>query len=70
MEKSKKQKSKQPIEEIKYWLIEITLTSGEFLQFYVKALTQFDAYEKAEGYSLMAENELLKNKFKQFRLLT
>lgn len=35
---------------IRYWMIEQTLTSGEVLNFYVKAKTQYDALEKAEGF--------------------
>ena len=56
--KSLKGKEKQPM---KYWLVEITLTSGEGLQFYVKARNQIEAYEKADDYSELAENkELMK----------
>jgi hypothetical protein len=66
METQKKSTKKQPM---RYWLVEITLTSGEILQFYVKALTQFDAYEKAEGYTYWVSNEKLKNKLKTFRLM-
>jgi hypothetical protein len=65
MESSKSSK-KQPM---KYWLVEITLTSGEILSFYVKALTQFDAYEKADGYAWWIDNEKLKSKLKTFRLM-
>lgn len=52
---------KQPL---KCWLVEITLTSGEDLQFYVTAKDEFMAYEKADAYAIMAENEELKNYFK------
>ena len=51
------------------WLVEITLTSGEVLQFYVSGLTQFDAYEKADGYTYWMTNEKLKNKLSTFRLV-
>lgn len=45
---------KQPIN---YWLVEITLTSGEGLQFYVSAKDKFDAYKKADEYAIIAENQ-------------
>jgi hypothetical protein len=70
---------KQPVEKklspeekakiINYWLVEITLTSGEILQFYVSGLTQFDACEKAESYTYWMANEKLKSKLKTFRLM-
>ena len=67
-----KSSKKQPVAKkpkgMRYWLVEITLTSGEILQFYVKALTEFDAYEKADGYTYWVSNEKLKNKLK-FRLM-
>jgi hypothetical protein len=57
--------------QMKYWLVDITLTSGECLQFYVKAITQHYAYEKADEYAFMAENnEKLKLMLKQFRLFS
>ena len=55
---------------IKYWLVEITLTSGRVLQFYVSAKTQSDAYEKADGYAKLAKYEQFSNLFSQFRLRT
>lgn len=66
METKKVESRKQPI---KYWLVEITLTSGEILEFYVKAINQFEANEKADGYAILAQNGALKNYFKKFRLL-
>lgn len=67
MNMNKEKKSgKQPM---KYWLVEITLTSGEILEFYVKAINQFEANQKADGYAVLAQNRLLKNYFKQFRLM-
>lgn len=67
MNMNKEKKSgKQPI---KYWLVEITLTSGEILEFYVKAINQFEANEKADGYAVLAENDKLKNYLKKFRLM-
>ena len=54
---------------MRYWLVEITLTSGECLQFYVKAITQHYAYEKADYYAFIAErDETIKNKLKKFGL--
>jgi hypothetical protein len=61
-------KPKQPIP-IRYWLVDITLTSGEVLQFYVKALTIGDAYEKADGYADLVSNDVLRNKLKTFKLM-
>jgi cell division protein FtsI/penicillin-binding protein 2 len=70
---SKKQlvPKKKKIDEkvFRYWLVEFTLTSGEILQFYVNGLTQFDAYEKADGYKYWIANEKLKNKLSTFRLM-
>ena len=55
---------------MRLWLVEITLTSGEILSFYVKALTHQFAYEKADEYAEIAENNnALKALMKQFRLL-
>jgi len=56
--------------ELKYWFVEIVLTSSEILHFYVKALTEFDAYEKADYYSSLVSNDDLKNKLKFFKLMT
>jgi hypothetical protein len=53
---------------LKCWLVEITLTSGESTQFYVTAKTQFDAYEKADGYKFWLSDEKLRNELKKFRL--
>lgn len=68
---------KQPVEKPnanvvgkRYWLVEITSTDGEILQFYVSGLTKFDAEEKALGYSYWMANEKLKSKLKTFRLMT
>jgi hypothetical protein len=68
METKEKKTQKQP-NVMHYWLVEITLTSGEILEFYVKALTLSDAYEKADTYAVLAENEALKNYLKKFRLM-
>jgi len=62
----KKKKTKKP--PMKYWLVELTLTSGRVRMFYVKAIYQYNAYEKADYYASLAENEklfdLTTNKFK------
>ena len=39
---------------MKYWLVDITLTSGKDLQFYVSAMTEEFAYIKATEYAEMA----------------
>jgi hypothetical protein len=58
MDKKKaKAKSKKP--PMKYWLVELTLTSGRVRTFYVKARFQHDAYEKADYYASLASNKQL-----------
>ena len=54
---------------INYWLVEITLTSGEILKFYVSAQTLFFAEEKAHEYACWMTDEKLKNKLSTFRLM-
>lgn len=54
---------------MKYWLVEFTLTSGKTAQFYVKAKTQFDAYQKADEYTFWLGNETLESKLKTFKLM-
>ena len=44
---------------MKYWLVELTLTSGRVRTFYVKARFQQDAYQKADYYASLASNEKL-----------
>jgi len=57
MLENQKDYQKQPM---KYWLVEIELTSGDMLQFYVSAINQTEAYKKADGYAEMASgNEKL-----------
>jgi len=70
MDKKKaKAKSKKP--PMKYWLVELTLTSGRVRTFYVKARYQHDAYEKADYYADLASNKQLFDKLtSEFRLLT
>lgn len=52
-----------------YWNVDITLTSGEVLNFYVKSLTISDAYEKADGYVFWVSNDVLRNKLMKFTLM-
>jgi hypothetical protein len=54
---------------MRVWLVEITLTSGEIQKFYISAPRQFDAYEKADGYSYWLADVRLKNKLSTFRLM-
>lgn len=65
MDKKKQKSEKQPI---KYWLVELMLTSGDVRMFYVKARNQFEANEKADGYASLAENkkifDAVTNKFR------
>ena len=56
MVKKKKITEKPPI---KYWLVELTLTSGDVRMFYVKARNQFEANEKADEYASLASNKKL-----------
>jgi len=64
---TKKKKAEKP--PMKYWLVELTLTSGRVLNFYVKARFQHEAYEKADAYAVLAENEKLSQKLSIFRLM-
>lgn len=57
-EKTREGNQKQPM---LYWLVGITLTSGEELQFYVSAKDKFEAYKKADAYAEIAENESMAN---------
>lgn len=54
---SKQKKADKP--PMKYWLVELTLTSGRVRTFYVKARFQHDAYEKADYYAGLVSNEKL-----------
>ena len=67
-QKSEEPKPKKP-QGLRCWLVEIPLTSGKSIQFYVTAKTQFDAYEKADGYRFWVDNEKLRNKLSKFRLM-
>jgi hypothetical protein len=53
---------------MRLWLVELSLTSGKSTQFYVTAKTQFDAYEKADGYKFWLSDEKLRDKLSTFRL--
>lgn len=65
---NKKKKAEKP--PMKYWLVEFTLTSGRVRTFYVKARYQFEAYEKADYYASLVENEKLFDlATKKFKLL-
>lgn len=57
---------KQPV---RYWLVDISLTSGLVLQFYVKALTIGDAYRKADEYADWVSNPQLLNHLRTFKLM-
>jgi hypothetical protein len=54
---------------MRVWLVEITSTDGEIQRFYVSGMTQFDAYEKADGYKHWLADEKLKNNLSNFRLM-
>ena len=58
MDDEKKESKKPPM---KYWLVELTLTSGRVRTFYVKARYQQHAYDKADYYASLASNEQLFN---------
>jgi hypothetical protein len=66
--KQEEPKPKKP-QGLKCWLVEISLTSGKSTQFYVTAKTQYDAYEKADGYVFWLYDEKLRNKLSKFRLM-
>ena len=59
MNMNKKKKADKP--PMKYWLVELTLTSGRVRTFYVKARFQYEAYRKADYYASLASNEKLFN---------
>ena len=68
MDKKKKKSKKPPM---KYWLVELTLTSGRVRTFYVKARYQSDAYETADYYASLVNNkQLFELLTDDFRLLT
>ena len=68
MKNQKKRAEKPPM---KYWLVELTLTSGRVRTFYVKARYQEDAYNTADYYAGLVKNEkLFELSTKKFKLLT
>lgn len=52
-----------------YWMVTLTLTSSEEINFYVKAKTLQDALAIAEDYKFIAEDEKLKAKAKNKLML-
>ena len=68
MDRRKKKSEKPPM---KYWLVELTLTSGRVRTFYVKARFQYEAYRTADYYAGLAENKQLFDMLtSEFQLLT
>ena len=67
MNKSKLENQEKPIH---YWFVDITLTSGEVLEFYVKALTISDAYDKANEYTYWVSNEKLLSLLRKFKFMS
>ena len=59
MNKNSKKKQKNEKVPLRYWLVELTLTSGEVRTFYVKAKYQYEAYKKADYYASLVSNEKL-----------
>ena len=64
MENKKKSIQKQPT---KCWLVEITPTGCDTLQFYVTAINQFEAQKKADDYAELAEHKELRKFYGNFR---
>jgi hypothetical protein len=66
---NKKKRAEKP--PMKYWLVELTLTSGRVRTFYVKARYQYEAYKKADYYaSLVSNKQLFELTTGKFRLLS
>ena len=61
MMSNKKKKAEDEKVPMRYWLVELTLTSGRVRTFYVKARYQYEAYKSADYYASLAENEKLFN---------
>lgn len=51
-----------------YWLVQFTLTSGQIVEFYVSAINEFEANQKAQEYRYIVEVPKLLNDFGKFRL--
>ena len=67
LENQKENTQKQPM---KYWLVDIELTSGDMLQFYVSAPDLKEAYWKADKYAeIAAGNESLMKFYRGFKRL-
>lgn len=67
---NKKKKAENEEIPMRYWLVELTLTSGRVRTFYVKARFQYEAYNKADYYVGLANNETLFNRATEnFKLL-
>lgn len=64
-----KRKKRSEHQSLKTWLADITLTSGDSLNFYVSAINQFEANKKADSYCEMAENGNLKKFYGGFKYL-
>ena len=64
MSKTRKDPKGQSKEPMKYWFVEITLTSGEGLQFYVSAKDEEHLQSKVDAYAIQMENEGLFNYYK------
>ncbi len=59
MMSNKKKKAEDEKVPMRYWLVELTLTSGRVRTFYVKAINQFEANKKADEYADLASNKKL-----------
>ncbi len=59
---NKKKKAENEDIPMRYWLVELTLTSGRVRTFYVKAINQFEANKKADYYAELVSNETLFNR--------
>lgn len=69
MNKNSEKKQKNEKVPLRYWLVELTLTSGEVRTFYVKARYQYEAYKKADYYASLANNEKLFKMVDTFKLM-
>ena len=69
MNKNSEKKQKNEKVPLRYWLVELTLTSGRVQTFYVKAINQFEANKTADYYAEIASNEKLSKMADTFRLM-
>ena len=65
----KTKKEKQEKQPMKYWLVQFTLTSGRIVEFYVSAINEFEANEKAIRYQYIVEIPKFLSKLDGFKLL-